>query len=90
MDKAAHCLRKQVAEFSDDLTQSDIKRLFFLYQVPQGIQERLRTAVEVFQHLESRAFLDFNDSKTVVKLMRELNREKWAKETEKKFEGKQK
>lgn len=80
-------LRKHVAEFCDHLIQVDMKRLFFLYDVPLGIQERLNTPFEVFQHLECTAVLDFNRPATIVSLMRDLHKEKWAQDTEKKFGG---
>ena len=78
-------LRKVAADFGDDLRQDEIKKLMFLKDIPRGIQERLTNAVEVFQHLEERAMLDFRNPLTVIDMMREVNKEKWALDTEKLF-----
>ena len=78
-------LRKHVTNFGDDLRQEDIRKLMYLKQIPQGIRERLKHAVDLFEHLEQTAKLDFHDPRTVIELMRDINKEKWALETEKIF-----
>ncbi len=78
-------LRKVAADFGDDLRQEDIKKLMFLRDIPQGIQERLTNAVEVFQHLEETAKLNFRDPQAIIDVMREMKKEKWALDTEKQF-----
>ena len=79
-------LRKHVANFGDDLKREDIKKLMFLRKIPQGLQERFEgSAVELFQHLEEVRQLDFEDPFTVIQMMRDINKEKWAVDTEKIF-----
>ena len=83
--ESAALLRKHVTEFGDDLRQEDVKKLMFLRQIPRGIQERFTNPIDVFQHLEDIANLDFENPQTVVEMMRDINKEKWALDTEKMF-----
>ena len=75
-------LRLHVASFAEDLKQKDVRKLKYIQDIPKGIREELHSALDIFQYLEEKLVLDFQNPQTLVTLMRKLKKEKWAVETE--------
>lgn len=51
--------------------------------MPKGLREKHGTALDVLQYLEEKGETRYDDPMTFVKIMRAIEKEKWAVEMEK-------
>ena len=75
-------VRVQGSRFAEALTKEELSIICFIYKVPEGERERRGSAIEVFRYLEERGCINYSQPEQLVKLMRLVQREKWARETE--------
>ena len=71
--------RLHIASFAEDLKEKDVRKLKYIQDIPR---EELNSALDIFQYLEEKLVLDFQNPQTLVTLMRKLKKEKWAVDTE--------
>lgn len=79
---ASQIVRVQCSRFAEALTKEELSSICFIYKVPEGEREKRGSAIEVLQYLEERGIIDYSQPEQLVKLMRLVQRERWARETE--------
>lgn len=75
-------VRIQGCRFAEALTKEELSTICFIYEIPEGEQERRNSAIEIFRYMEERGLINYSCPQELVKLMRLVHREKWARETE--------
>lgn len=75
-------VRIQGSRFAEALTKEELSIICFIYRVTEGERERRPLPIDVFQYLEERGEIDYSRPEQLIDLMRLLQREKWARETQ--------
>ena len=75
-------VRIQGSRFAEALTKEDLSTICFIYRITEGERERRPLPIDVFQYLEERGEIDYSHPGELIDLMRLLQREKWARETQ--------
>ena len=74
-------LRVHMANFAEDLGSEDLSKLCYVHHVPRGVRENhCSSGIDLISYLEENGTL--NSDEEIVRMMRDLNKEGWARKTE--------